>query len=49
MVRLTLTLFGLGHEREAVMKELFEACGSDYIRDIFLPFVNFDKTFHVMS
>ena len=49
MARLTLILFGLDHEQEAAMKELFEACGSDYIRDIFLPFVNFDKMFHVMS
>ena len=42
---MTLTLFGLDHEQEAAIKELFEARGWDYVHDISLPFLNFIETF----
>ena len=45
MDRLTLTLSGLDREQEAAIKELFEASGWDYFREIYLPFLNFVKTF----
>ena len=45
MDRLTLTLFGLDREQEAVIKELFEARGWDYVQEISLPFLNFVETF----
>ena len=45
MDRLTLTLFGLDHEQEAAIKELFEAHGWDYSHQISLPFLNFVETF----
>ena len=45
MDRLTLALFGLDHEQEAAIKELFEARGWDYVPEISLPFLNFIETF----
>ena len=42
---MTLTLFGLDHEQEAAVKELFEARGWDYVHEISLPFLNFVETF----
>ena len=45
MNRLTLTLFELDPEQEAAIKELFEARGWDYVHEIFLPFLSFNKTF----
>ena len=29
----------------AAIKELFEVCGWDYVHEVFLPFLNFGKTF----
>ena len=34
MDRLTLTLFGLDREQETAIKELFEACGWNYVHEI---------------
>ncbi len=45
MDRLTLTLFEFDCEQEAVIKELFEARGWDYVQEISLPFLNFVETF----
>ena len=45
MDRLTLTLSGLDCEQGAAIKELFEARGWDYVHEIFLPFLSFNKTF----
>ena len=45
MDRLTLTLFGLDREQEAAIKEIFEACGWDYVHEISLPFLNFVEIF----
>ena len=42
---LNQSLFGLDREQEAAIKELFETCGWDYVHEISLPFLNFDKTF----
>ncbi len=42
---MTLTLFGLDHEQEAAIKELFEAHGWDYVHEMSLSFLNFDETF----
>ena len=42
---MTPTLFGLDHEQEAALKELFEARGWDYVPEISLPFLNFIETF----
>ena len=42
---MTLTLFGLDHEQEAAIKELFEARGWDYVHEISLPLLNFVETF----
>ena len=39
------TDFGLDHEQEAAIKELFEARGWDYVHEISLPFLNFIETF----
>ena len=38
-------MFGLDREQEAAIKELFEARGWDYVREISLPFLNFVQTF----
>ena len=44
MDRLTLTLFGLDREQEAAIKELWSS-GWDYVHEIYLPLLNFVKTF----
>ena len=40
-----MTDFGLDHEQEAAIKELFEARGWDYVHEISLPLLNFVETF----
>ena len=38
-------MFGLDREQGAAIKELFEACGWDYVHEISLPLLNFVETF----
>ena len=49
MDRLNLTLFGLVREQEAVINELFEAHGWDYVHEMSLLFLNFYETFLARS
>ena len=35
--RMTLTLFGLGREQEAAIRDVFEARGWDYVHELSLP------------